>query len=240
VIRKIALCVGLVGASLFALGVNPSVAVDVQSAPPGYDAGVPPYEVLTIVRSMGLEPLTRPVRNGPAYALRAVDASGQEVRVVVDARRGRVLHVSPLGPRFGVMPAPYGPPPGRIPMVPDGYGPSSRIAAVPPGAEGPTVYGPGAGAVPPPHAPAAASDPHPASAQAGPPPLPRPRPKVATAETPAAAKPEAAPAVVQQVLPSRDAAKDASKDAKASETTGTTAAPAAPAPAAATPVELHE
>ena len=144
-IRKIALCVGLVGASLFALGVNPSVAVDVQSAPPGYDAGVPPYEVLTIVRSMGLEPLTRPVRNGPAYALRAVDPSGQEVRVVVDARRGRVLHVSPLGPRYGVMPAPYGRPPGRIPMVPDGYGPSSRIAAVAPAAKGPAVHAPGAG-----------------------------------------------------------------------------------------------
>jgi hypothetical protein len=240
VIRKIALCAGIVCTGLLALGVSPSGAVDAQSAPPGQDAGVPPYEVLTSVRSMGLEPLTRPVRNGAAYALRAFDPSGQEVRVVVDARRGRVLHVSPLGPRYGVMPAPYGRPPGRIPMVPDGYGPSSRIAEMPPGAEGPAVYGPGAGAVPPPHAPAAAVAPHPSSAQAGPPPLPRPRPKVATAETPAAAKPEAGPAVVQQVRPARDAAKDASKDAKASETTGTTAAPAAPAPAAAAPVELQE
>jgi hypothetical protein len=218
-----------------ALGVNPSAAVDAQSAPPGHDAGVPPYEVLTIVRSMGLEPLTRPVRNGPAYALRAVDPAGLEVRVVVDARRGRVLHVSPLGPHYSVMPAPYGRPPGRIPMVPDGYGPSSRIAAMPPGADGPAVYGPGAGAVPPPHAPGAA--PHPSSAQAGPPPLPRPRPKVATAETPAAAKPEAAPPVAQQASPSSEAARETSKDTKAGETTGTTAAPAA-APEA--PIELHE
>lgn len=263
-IRKIALCAGFVCTSLIAFGVNPSAAVDAQSTPPGYDAGVPPYEVLTIVRSMGLEPLTRPVRNGPAYALRAVDPAGQEVRVVVDARRGRVLHVSPLGPRFGVMPAPYGRPPGLIPGVPDGYGPSSRIAAMPPGADGPAVYGPGAGAVPP-HGPATVA-PHSSSAQAGPPPLPRPRPKVATAETPAAAKPEAAPPVGQQALPPRDAAKEASKetskdtnkDASQNDTTGATAAapaaaaappaavaaPAAPAAppaaAAAAPIELHE
>ena len=236
-IRKIALCTGLVCANLLALGIDMSGAVDAQSAPPSHDAGVPPHEVLASVRSMGLEPLTRPARNGAAYSLRALDPSGQEVRVVVDARRGRVLHVSPLGPRYGVMPAPYGRPPGRIPMVPDGYGPSSRIAEMPPGAEGPAVYGPGAGAGPPPRAPAAAATPHPSSVQAGPPPLPRPRPKVATVETPAAAKPEAAPAVVQQVLPSRDAAKDR-KDAKASETTGTTAAP--PGSAAAAPVELQE
>jgi hypothetical protein len=223
VIRKIALCAGVVCTSLLALGVNPSAAVDAQSTPPGYDAGVPPHEVLTIVRSMGLEPLTRPVRNGPAYALRAVDPAGEEVRVVVDARRGRVLHVSPLGPRFSVMPAPYGRPPGSIPSVPDGYGPSSRIAAVPPAADGPAIHGPGAGAVP--RAPAIAT-PQPSSAQAGPPPLPRPRPKVAAAETPAAAT---------KVT-----------DSKASETTGTiAAAPSAPTPTPAGPavdavIELHE
>src|SRR5262245_44569131 len=89
VIPKIALYAGVVCIGLLVVGVNPAAAVDAQSTPPGSEAGVPPYEVLTIVRSMGLEPLTRPVRNGPAYALRAVDSTGQEVRVVIDARRGR-------------------------------------------------------------------------------------------------------------------------------------------------------
>jgi len=35
--------------------------------------GLPPHEIVTIVRSTGLEPLGSPVRQGPAYALRAVD-----------------------------------------------------------------------------------------------------------------------------------------------------------------------
>jgi hypothetical protein len=66
-------------------------------------------------------------------------------------------------------------------VVPDGNGPNSRIAALPPGTEGVAVNGPVVGGLPP-------------AAQASPPPLPRPRPKVATAQSPAAtpAAPDAA------------------------------------------------
>ena len=197
---------------------------------PGYALGLPPHEIVTIVRSTGLEPLHRPVRHGPTYALRAVDPAGQEMRVIVDARSGRVLRIVPvLGPRYAVMPPPYGRPPGRIAMVPDGYGPNSRINALPPGVDGPPVIGPGVGAptIAPPRAPAAAAPPPPAG-QAGPLPLPRPRPKVAATQSPAApaaksttvAPPQAAPPAPSQV-----------EARSAGETTGAVTPPAAnPAP----------
>src|SRR6266446_3562709 len=57
---------------------------------------LPPYEVAAIVRSTGLEPLGRPVRQGQAYAVRAIDDAGEEVRVIVDARLGRITKLVPL------------------------------------------------------------------------------------------------------------------------------------------------
>ena len=94
---------------------------------------MPPHEILTIVRSTGMEPVSRPIRQGPAYVLRALDPAGEEVRVIVDARRGRIVKVAPvMMPRYAVMPPPYGRPPRPIPMVPDGYGPNARIAGLPP------------------------------------------------------------------------------------------------------------
>jgi hypothetical protein len=226
----IALCAGLL-----ALGASASAGDLAQPVLPGYPGpvypgyalGLPPHEIVTIVRSTGLEPLYRPVRHGPSYVLRAADPAGQEMRVTVDARSGRVLQIIPvLGPRYAVMPPPYGRPPGRIAMVPDGYGPNSRITALPPGVEGPPMIGPGIGAPPsvPPRAPAAGAPP---AGQAGPPPLPRPRPKVAAAPSPAAPAAKPAPAA-----PSPAEAK------AAGETTGAVTPPAAkPAPP---PVEEHE
>jgi hypothetical protein len=187
--QQIALVVAVLASAI----AGPALA---QPLPPAYPGavypeargpGVPPYEVVAIVRSTGLEPLTRPVRNGTAYALRALDPAGQEVRVVVDARNGRIARVVPVpgarhvDPRYGEFPPPYGRAAGRL--VPDGYGPGARVAALPPGAEG---------TPPSAHAPAIGSAPRPA-AQSAPPPLPRPRPKAASADSSAAA-PTAAPA----------------------------------------------
>jgi hypothetical protein len=183
--QKIVLCAGAL-----AFGLTASAAAMAQPVPPyypgiaypgavypGYAAALPPHEIVAIVRSTGLEPSSRPLRYGLTYALRAVDPAGQEVQVVVDARLGRIVRVVPImAGRYAapVMPPPYGRPPGEIAMVPDGYGPNSRIAVLPPGVEGPPVNGPGAIAPPRP------------AAQSGRPPLPRPRPKVATVEAPAA------------------------------------------------------
>jgi len=112
---------------------------------------LPPYEIVTILRSTGLNPLDRPVRRGPNYVLRAVDGGGEEVRVVVDARGGEVLSVTPLatasrgplpGPRPGTYLGPYEPmDPGYIPPGPP---PPGVYGAGPPvvyEADEPVIYG---------------------------------------------------------------------------------------------------
>lgn len=172
-------------AAAFALLVaQPGLA---QVVPPPYpgtmypgDGALPPHEIMTIVRSTGLEPIGRPVRQGPAYALRAVDPAGEEVRVIVNAYMGRIVKVVPLsGPRYAMplMRPPFGRPPRPMAMVPDGefddFTPIGRGAGALPA-------GPGAGA------------PHDPAAQAGPP-LPRPRPKVASNESTSPPTPVAGP-----------------------------------------------
>jgi len=98
-----------------------------QSVPPPDRARrmVAPDEVLTMLRSTELTPLERPTRRGVTYALRAVDADGDQVRVIVDARTGAILTVTPIersdlaGPGL------------RRPQEPDGYvgpGPAPRSA----------------------------------------------------------------------------------------------------------------
>jgi hypothetical protein len=128
---------------------------------------LPPYEVAAIVRSTGLEPIGRPLRQGQVYAVRAVDDAGEEVRVIVDARLGRIVKVVPLmEPRYAMplLRPPFGRPPRPVAMVPDG------------GIEGPMMPGPGGM----PFGPMGAAPREPAAQAA--PPLPRPRPKVASTE----------------------------------------------------------
>jgi hypothetical protein len=190
----------VITAGLLALGIAGAGQAFAQAVPlyPAATA-LPPYEIVAIVRSTGLEPLSRPVRHGPIYALHAVDPAGHPVRVMVDARLGRIVRVAPAAhPRFAaplpVLPPPYARPPAAIAMVPDGYGPGSRVAVLPPSYEAP--YGPLAGRerLPlGPGRPTAAATP---DAHANPTPLPRPRPQFAAAEpTPAATvAPQAPPA----------------------------------------------
>jgi hypothetical protein len=119
--------------------------------------------------------------------------------VIADARTGYILKVAPvLFPRYAApLPPPpsyYGQHPGRITAVPDGYGPNSRIATLPPGAAGPPPNVPAAGGLPAVRAPAAVPPP---VAQASPPPLPRPRPKLAADSTAASPVIGAAPPQVE-------------------------------------------
>jgi hypothetical protein len=165
-------------AAVFAFALIGSAAAWAQAVPPGIypDAGpaLPPHEVITIVRSTGLEPLGRPVRRGPVYTIRAVDpAGGEELRVIVDAQVGNVVRMVPVVMPRGV---PVVRPPGRVAMAPDAYGPNARMPL--PGADGPALS-----AAPPPDGASSAG-----------PPLPRPRPKLATADTPADKPASAAPA----------------------------------------------
>ena len=172
--QRVLLCASIVAFTLAALPAGLA-----QPAPPPYPGTIypgegmilPPYEVAAIVRSTGLEPLGRPVRQGQAYAVRAVDEAGEEVRVIVDARLGRIVKVIPLmEPRYAMpllRPPAFGRPPRPLAMVPDG------------GIEGPEFNAPGAGGL---AAGRPAAAPHEPAAQAGPP-LPRPRPKLAATES---------------------------------------------------------
>ncbi len=58
---------------------------------------LPPYEITTSVRSMGLEPISPPVRRGARYVLRAIDGRGVEVRIFANAVNGRILFAEPVG-----------------------------------------------------------------------------------------------------------------------------------------------
>ena len=62
-------------------------------APYGYE-GVSPYEIAAIVRSANLQPISRPWRNGANFMVRATNARGEVVNVLVDAYRGRILRIA--------------------------------------------------------------------------------------------------------------------------------------------------
>jgi hypothetical protein len=201
--QRVLLCASTVAFTLATLSAGLA-----QPGPPPYPGTVypgegmilPPYEVAAIVRSTGLEPLGRPVRQGQAYAVRAVDEAGEEVRVIVDARLGRIVKVIPLmEPRYAMplLRPPFGRPPRPVAMIPDN------------GIEGPEFNGPGVGR------PAGA--PHEPAAQAGPP-LPRPRPKVASTDSPPATS-----------VPGARVPQDGAKETKSNESAGTITPPANPA-----------
>lgn len=61
------------------------------------ERALPVNEILTTVRTMGLNPIGDPVRRGPYYVMHAYDPRGVEVRVVADAHFGEVLSVAPVG-----------------------------------------------------------------------------------------------------------------------------------------------
>jgi hypothetical protein len=103
---------------------------------------LPPYEIMTIVRSTGLRPLDRPLRRGPTYVLHAVGGGGRELRVVVDARFGDILSVRPVATAWrgpsGLTYGPYERVPPRYVQPPGVYG-----NAPPDDDELPTsIYGP--------------------------------------------------------------------------------------------------
>ena len=109
--------------------------------------GAASHEVLTSVRSMGLDPVGRPALRGRVYVLRAFDDTQFEKRVVVDARSGAVLSVrdainsspayTPYDPRYEPLQPPRPPasiaraepPPDMEPLLDEPLFPrSARVA----------------------------------------------------------------------------------------------------------------
>lgn len=240
--NRVAICFGLA-----ALGVAGATSAQAQviyaEPPPGYARmpapqmmfGLPPHEILRIVRASGLRPLTQPARRGPTYVLLASDNMGGQLRVVVGARNGRILHAAPAhDPRFAYNPARprgYVPGPSYSARTEPQYNappadlsepsPPRRTARAPQPPAGTTQQLASApevtGSVPT----------RPART-----PLPRPRPMVAANETaaPVATPPAAAPVPVETTPPAV-AEKPATPPAAA-----TNAAPAKPAETQLVPV----
>jgi hypothetical protein len=61
---------------------------------------IPPHEVMTIVRSIGLRPVSRPMWRAGRYVLRAMDRRGRELSVTVDGRSGEIRSVARIMPEM--------------------------------------------------------------------------------------------------------------------------------------------
>jgi hypothetical protein len=104
---------------------------------------MPPQEVYTVVREAGFSPLGIPHQRGFVYVIAVIDRSGNDGRLVIDARNGQILRFRPgyrMGGNFNedMMPSygPVGPPPGsavRGALPPPAPAPrlASRTPAVP-------------------------------------------------------------------------------------------------------------
>lgn len=92
---------------------------------PGYApaALVPPHEVYTIIREAGFSPLGIPQQRGFIYTIAVIDRGGEDGRLVIDARSGRILRFVPAwqhGARYDGAPriAAYDP---REPLPPSAH-----------------------------------------------------------------------------------------------------------------------
>jgi hypothetical protein len=111
------------------------LALSTPAAAQGYPPGamppgaMPPYEILSMLRSTGFDPIGQPVRRGPNYVLRAIDDNDREVNLVINARSGNILSVTPIQTASRVPPGvSMGPyermPPGYVPPAGSrSYGP---------------------------------------------------------------------------------------------------------------------
>jgi hypothetical protein len=92
---------------------------------PGLEpGGLPPQRILTILRSTGLDPLGPPMRRGPNYVMRAIADNDRPVRVVINARSGHILSVTPVEIESRVPPPRGGVSMGDYQRMPPGYVPS--------------------------------------------------------------------------------------------------------------------
>jgi hypothetical protein len=171
---------------------------------------LPATEVYAVLRDNGFSPLGIPRLRGGVYTIAVIDRRGDDGRLVIDARDGRIIRFLPAAEAYGMAPA-YE---GRT-VAP--FGPQT---ALPP----PTMVRSG-----PPRPPAAI--PHVASRAV---PLPKAAPR--RSETPVAAAKPAEPVTQQQApVPQAPAQQTAAVQAKPIEAAPPAAAPtvgqAKPAPA---------
>jgi hypothetical protein len=107
---------------------GPYAAMPPEAPMPGYGYGptlLPPREVYTVVRENGFSPLGVPQQHGLFYTIAVIDRGGDDGRLVIDARNGRIVRFMPayrLGNNFNQsVPRP----PASVPQV------ASRTPLVP-------------------------------------------------------------------------------------------------------------
>ncbi|MDB5615932.1 hypothetical protein [Tardiphaga sp.] len=90
--------------------------------PPRYALSVlPPREIFAIAREMGFQPLGVPQQRGLVYTLSAINIDGEDGRLVVDARSGRIMRFMPawrMRDRMGEETASIYGPTGPMPELP--------------------------------------------------------------------------------------------------------------------------
>jgi hypothetical protein len=101
---------------------------------------LPPYQVVTIIRSSGYAPLGRINRRGWVYTMAAAGPRGVEGRLVIDARTGRIMRFVPAV-ADDIAYGPPGPPlyqqdyrraprpPAPVPHVAKGHGAAPKVAS---------------------------------------------------------------------------------------------------------------
>jgi hypothetical protein len=115
---------------------GPYAAMPPEAPMPGYGYGpvlLPPREVYTVVRENGFSPLGVPQQRGLFYTIAVIDRGGDDGRLVIDARNGRIVRFIPAyrsGNNEGMPPA-YGPRGSQPPMSNLGAGVPRPPASVP-------------------------------------------------------------------------------------------------------------
>jgi hypothetical protein len=224
-VEKVMKIAAIAVAGFVTLAAGPAFAQSLLYAPPSQRpmmpvGPMPAEDVFEMVRAMGLEPIGRPVRNGPYLIQRASDFYGKPMRVTIDAARAQVVSVEAAGgpPAIYGGPyaatGPYAPAPWRGPYRP--YTPPPEVGEVDYAPPGSIMTPPGVPARPGlPNATGAAphAQPHPSAKSAAitpaRPPVPRKRP---------AAAPQEAAGTVEPLPVQKDAAPAKPADAPANAT----------------------
>jgi hypothetical protein len=97
---------------------GPYAAMPPEAPPPGYGPSygsrlLPPPEVYAIARESGFAPLGIPQQRGLVYTISVIDRGGDDGKLVIDARSGRIIRFIPayrMGDNFnGDLDVAYGP-----------------------------------------------------------------------------------------------------------------------------------
>jgi hypothetical protein len=119
-------------------GGGPYAAMPPEAPGPGYGPSLlPAPEVYTVLRENGFSPLGVPHQHGQFYTIAAVDRRGDDGRLVIDARNGRIVRFMPayrMGDIFNMRGVPR--PPASVPHMASRTPPVPLPQAAPPHAGG--------------------------------------------------------------------------------------------------------